>query len=132
MMRSNMLLTELQRTKCSYFLLISFRVTEDFFLSIQSQMQPLETRGISRTSPTSKLDLSVSLMSFSCYLRTSFSCGKGPRYPSVDTVKLEKTLKNMSNIFTKIVKKSIFIEIKLAGSLIKKHTSFPLKTGPVI
>ena len=56
-------------------------------------MLPLETRGISRTSPTSKIELSVSLMSFSRYLRTSFLCGKGPRYPSVDTVKLEDSQK---------------------------------------
>ena len=32
-------------------------------------------------------------MSFRRYLRTSFLCGKGPRYPSVDTVKLEDSQK---------------------------------------
>ena len=56
---------------------------------------------------------------------------RGPRYPSVDTVKLEKTLKNMGNALAKIVKKTIFSEMKFAGSLIKKHASFPLKISPV-
>ena len=50
---------------------------------------------------------------------------RGPRYSSVDTVKLEKTLKNMGNVPAKIAKKSIFNELKLAGSLMKKHVSFP-------
>ena len=37
-----------------------------------------------------------------------FLCGGDSRYPSVDTVKLGKTLKNMGSVFAKIVKKSIF------------------------
>ena len=39
---------------------------------------------------------------------SNFLCGRDSRYPSVDTVKLGKTLKNMGNVFAKIVKKSIF------------------------
>ena len=37
----------------------------------------------------------------------------------------------MGNALAKIVKKSIFSEMKFAGSLIKKHASFPLKISPV-
>ena len=57
-------------------------------------------------------------------------CCGGPRYPSVDTVKLEKTLKNMSNILAKIVKKSIFSKIKLANLPMKKCTSIRSKICP--
>ena len=49
----------------------------------------------------------------------------------VDNVKLKKTLRNMSNVLTKIVKKSIFSEMKLPVSLMKKHASFLLKICPV-
>ena len=56
---------------------------------------------------------------------------RGPRYSSVDTVKLEKTLKNMGNVLAKIAKNSIFNEMKLAGSLMKKRALFPSKTCPV-
>ena len=52
-------------------------------------------------------------------------CDGGPRYPSVDTVILEMTLKNMGNVLAKIVKKSIYNEMKLAGSVMKKHASLP-------
>ena len=37
----------------------------------------------------------------------------------------------MGNVLAKIKKKSIFSEMKLAGSLMKKHASFPLKIYPV-
>ena len=53
------------------------------------------------------------------------------RYASVDTMKLRKNLKNMGNVLAKIVKKSIFSKIKLAGLLMKKRASFPLKICPV-
>ena len=56
-----------------------------------------------------------------------FLCGGGPRYPSVDTVKLGKTLKNMDNVLAKIVKKSIFSKMEIADLLIKKLASFPSK-----
>ena len=56
---------------------------------------------------------------------------RGPRYSSVDTVKLEKTLKNMGNVLAKIAKNSIFNEMKLVGSLMKKHALFRSKTCPV-
>ena len=49
------------------------------------------------------------------------------RYPSVDTMKLGKTLKNMSNVLAKPVKKSIFSKKRLASLLMKKRTSFPSK-----
>ena len=45
--------------------------------------------------------------------------------------KLEKTLENTSKVPAKIEKKSIYSEMKLAGSLPKKYSSFPLKIGPV-
>ena len=37
----------------------------------------------------------------------------------------------MGNILSKIVKKSIFSEMKLAGPLMKKHASFTVKIRPV-
>ena len=46
-------------------------------------------------------------------------------------MKLRKTLKNMSNVLAKIVKKSIFSKIKLAGLLMKKRASYPTKICPV-
>ena len=46
-------------------------------------------------------------------------------------MKLEKTLKNMVNIFAKIRKKSIFSKMKFACLLMKKHASFPSKICPV-
>ena len=39
------------------------------------------------------------------------------RYPSVGTMKLGKTLKNMGNVLAKIVKKFIFSKIKLTSVL---------------
>ena len=58
-------------------------------------------------------------------------CGGGPRYPSVDTLKLGNTLKNMGNVIVKIVKKSIFSKIKLADLLMKRNASFHSKICPV-
>ena len=52
-------------------------------------------------------------------------------YPSVGTMKLGKTLKNMGNVLAKIVKKSIFSKIKLTSLLVKKRASFPSKNCPV-
>ena len=43
----------------------------------------------------------------------------GSRYPSLDTVKLGKSLKNMGNVFTKMVKKLIFSKIKFALQVYK-------------
>ena len=60
-----------------------------------------------------------------------FSCVGGPRYPSVNTVKLEKTFKNMSNVLGKLVKKFVFSKMKLACLQTKKRTSFPSKICPV-
>ena len=37
----------------------------------------------------------------------------------------------MGNVLAKIAKNSIFNEMKLAGSLMKKRTLFPSKTCPV-
>ena len=51
--------------------------------------------------------------------------------PSVGTIKLGKTLKNMGNVLTKIVKKSIFSKMKLTSLLMKKRASFPSKICPV-
>ena len=45
-------------------------------------------------------------------------------------MKLEKTLKNMSNILAKIVKKSIFSKIKLVNLPMKKRTSIRSKICP--
>ena len=45
----------------------------------------------------------------------------------IGIIKLGKTLKNMGNVLAKIVKKSIFSKMKLAGLLMKKRTSFPSK-----
>ena len=53
-------------------------------------------------------------------------------YSSVDTMKLGKTFKNVGNFLAKIVKKSIFSKMKLAGLLMKKHTSFPSKICRVL
>ena len=75
----------------------------------------------------SKVELSVTLVNvFQPSKRTPFLCGGGSRYPSADTVILEKALKNTGNVLAKIVKKSIFSEMKLPGSVMKKRTSFPL------
>ena len=83
-------------------------------------------RHLSRTSTTFKVELSVTLINKfqpltnikknSIFLRSG-----GPRYPYRDTVKLEKTPKNPGNVLAKIEKKSIFSEMNLAGSLMKKH-----------
>ena len=43
--------------------------------------------------------------------------------PSVDTMKLGKTVKNMGSVLAKIVKKSIFSKMKLAGLQMKKPAS---------
>ena len=51
---------------------------------------------------------------------SKFLCSGDSRYPSVDTVKLGKTLKNMGDVLAEI-----------AGLLMKKHTSFPSKICPV-
>ena len=56
---------------------------------------------------------------------------RGFKIPSIGTVKLQKTLKKMGNILTKIVKNLIFSKMKLAGLLMKKRTSFPSKICPV-
>ena len=53
------------------------------------------------------------------------------RYPSVDTMKLRKTLKNMGKVLPKIVKNSIFSKIKLPGLLMKNRASFPTNICPV-
>ena len=45
----------------------------------------------------------------------------------IGIIKLGKTLKKMGNVLAKIVKKSIFSKMKLAGLLMKKRTSFPSK-----
>ena len=45
---------------------------------------------------------------------SNFLCGGDSSYPSVDTVKLGKTLKNMGSILAKIVKKFIFSKMKFA------------------
>ena len=42
----------------------------------------------------------------------NFLCDGDSRYPSVDTVKLGKTIKNMGNALAKIVKKFIFSKVK--------------------
>ena len=42
-------------------------------------------------------------------------------------MKLGKTLKNMSNVLAKPVKKSIFSKKRLVSLLMKKRTSFPSK-----
>ena len=39
---------------------------------------------------------------------------RGFKIPTVDTVKLGKTLKNMNNVLAKIVKKFIFSKMKFA------------------
>ena len=51
----------------------------------------------------------------------------GSKIPSVDTVKLGKTFKNMGHLLAKTVKKSFFSKIKLAGLLIKKRALFSSK-----
>ena len=56
---------------------------------------------------------------------------RGRRYPSVYTVKLGKTLKNVGNVLAKTVKKSIFSKMKLASLLMKKRASVPSKICPV-
>ena len=53
------------------------------------------------------------------------------RYPSVGTMKLGKTLKNMDNDLAKNVKKSILSKMELTGLLMKKRASFPSKICPV-
>ena len=60
-----------------------------------------------------------------------YLCVGGPRYPSVNTGKLGKTLKNMSNFLGKNMKKSVFSKMKLAGLLMKERISFPSKICPV-
>ena len=45
-------------------------------------------------------------------------------------MKFGKTLKNMSNIEAKIVKKFIFSKMKIIGLLMKKRASFPSKICP--
>ena len=78
-----------------------------------------DTRGISRTSTTSKVELSVTIgnkfQSLTNLKKNSkFLCSGDSRYPSVDTVKLGKTLKTMDNALAKIVKKFIFSKIQFA------------------
>ena len=41
-------------------------------------------------------------------------------HPSVDTMKLGKTFKNMDEVLRKIVKKSVFSKMNLASLLLKK------------
>ena len=76
-----------------------------------------ETRGVSRTSTASQVELSATITNTFQPLTNvkknfNFLCGRG--YPPVNTVKLRKTLKNMSNALAKIVKNSIFSKIKFA------------------
>ena len=76
-----------------------------------------ETRGVSRTSTASQVELSATITNTFQPLNNvktnfNFLCSRG--YPSVNTVKLRKTLKNMGNVLEKIVKKSIFNKIKFA------------------
>ena len=56
---------------------------------------------------------------------------RGSKYPSVNMVKLGKTLKNKSNVLGKIVKNPVFSKMKLSGLLMKKGASFPSKICPV-
>ena len=78
-----------------------------------------DTRGISRTSATSKVELSVTVGNkfqplTNVKKNSKFLCGGNSRYPSVDTVKSGKTLKNIGNVLAKIVKKSVFIKMKFS------------------
>ena len=64
-----------------------------------------DTRGISRTSTTSKVELSVTIGNkfqplTNVKKNSNFSYSGDSRYPSVDTLKLGKTLKNMGNVLT--------------------------------
>ena len=86
---------------------------------MKSTLVRSDTRGISRTSTSSKVELSVTVgnkFQPLTNVKKNFNilCGEDSRYPSVDTVKLGKTLKNMGNFFAKIVKKFIFNKTKLA------------------
>ena len=62
---------------------------------------------------------------------TTKTTTSNPQVPSADTMKLRKTFKNMGNVLAKIMKKSIFSKIKLAGLLMKKRASFSTKICPV-
>ena len=52
--------------------------------------------------------------------------------PSVDTMKLGKNVKDMGSVLAKIMKKSIFSKMKLAGLRMKKPASFALKICPAV
>ena len=78
-----------------------------------------DTRGISRTSTTSKVELSVTIGNkfqplTNVKKNSNFLCGGDSRYPFVHTMKSGKTLKNMGNVLAKIVKKFIFSKMKFA------------------
>ena len=82
---------------------------------MKSTLVRSDTRGISRTSTSSKVELSVTVgnkFQPLTNVKKNFNilCGEHSRYPSVDTVKLGKTLKNMGNFFAKIVKSSFLIK----------------------
>ena len=77
----------------------------------------MDTKCISRTSATTKVELSVTIVNkFQplTYVKrnSNFLCGGDSKYPSADTVKLGKTLKNMDNVLAKVVKKFIFSKMK--------------------
>ena len=72
---------------------------------------------MSRTSTTSEVELSVTIDNkihplTNVKKNSNFLCGGDSRYPSLDTVKLGKTLKNMGSALAKIVKKFIFSKMK--------------------
>ena len=74
---------------------------------------------MSRTSTTSKVELSVRTGNkfqplTNVKKNSNFLCNGDSRYPSLDTVKLGKTLKNMGNALAKIVKKFFFSKMKFA------------------
>ena len=74
---------------------------------------------MSRTSTTSKVELSVTIGNkfqplTNVKKNSNFLCGGDSRYPSLDTAKLGKTLKNRGNALAKIVKKFIFSKMKFA------------------
>ena len=59
---------------------------------------------------------------------SNYLFGGDSRYPSLDTVKLGNTLKNMGSVLAKIVKRSIFSKMKFVQKSTKKHQKV-LKTS---
>ena len=94
-----------------------------------------DQRHISRTSTPSKVELSVTLVNefhpLNNVKKNSIFTWCGSKVTLLRHCEIRKTLENTSKVPAKIEKKSIFSEMKLAGSLPKKYSSFPLKIGPV-